>query len=268
MISNLAGMKQIPLHLEILEKTKKGWKILISDTIRKSLVYFDPDKSALQITGRNDLSNLLLRNRFQLKRIFVIKRKETFYPGFQLCFSINDRKDSPSFHDRTKILVVDKRYAKEQKYAVEIGKCGIYEAFTDGCFLHKKKQGAFAVLIKCHDGSFDIYTEKSDAESSSLLELQAAIKAVELVPADELRIISDSFYIRKGLAEWVDNWKINDWYTANGEKVKNVDYWIRLDNITVGKYIEFKWVKAHSGYIENAIADYFAKKRASDQILP
>jgi len=79
---------------------------------------------------------------------------------------------------------------------------------------------------------------------------------------ENLRIISDSRYVIKGLTEWVFNWKLNDWHTAQGEKVKNIEYWQEFDKLTENKYIEFEWVKGHSSQYENSICDFYAKMLA------
>jgi ribonuclease HI len=74
--------------------------------------------------------------------------------------------------------------------------------------------------------------------------------------------VTDSQYVRKGLTEWIINWKLNNWTTANGEKVKNIEYWKRFDRLTDDRYIEFKYVKSHSGHFENTMADLYARDMA------
>ncbi|WBW99763.1 RNase H family protein [Oceanirhabdus sp. W0125-5] len=52
---------------------------------------------------------------------------------------------------------------------------------------------------------------------------------------------------------------MNGWLTANGEKVKDIDNWVKFDKLTEGKYIEFQWVKGHSDHFENTLCDLYAK---------
>ena len=54
------------------------------------------------------------------------------------------------------------------------------------------------------------------------------------------------------------NWKLNNWYTAQGETVKNKDYWLEYSELTRGKYIDFEWIKGHSAHLENTICDSYA----------
>jgi ribonuclease HI len=80
----------------------------------------------------------------------------------------------------------------------------------------------------------------------------------------EIRLITDSQYVRKGLTEWIINWKLNNWKTANGESVKNIKHWKKFDNLSNNKYIEFQYVKAHSQQFENTMADLYARDAAGN----
>ena len=52
---------------------------------------------------------------------------------------------------------------------------------------------------------------------------------------------------------------LNNWFTANGLKAKNVEYWKELDLLLNNRYIEFQWVKGHRDHIENKLCDYYAR---------
>ena len=103
----------------------------------------------------------------------------------------------------------------------------------------------------------------SSASSSTLAELHAAIRGLEILSiSKKIRIVTDSQYVRKGLSEWIWNWKLNDWHTANGTKVKNIDDWKRFEKLTDGKYIEIEWVKSHRNHLQNILCDSLAKSAA------
>jgi len=75
-----------------------------------------------------------------------------------------------------------------------------------------------------------------------IIELEAAIKGLEILKdVVQIRIISDSQYVRKGLTEWGPIWELNDWHTVNGDKAKNIGYWKYFNILSIGKYIEFEW---------------------------
>jgi len=158
---------------------------------------------------------------------------------------------------------LDRTGRKYDVKSIEKDEYPILKVFTDGCYLEKFGQGAFAVIIKKLNGKLDLVAKKTEADSSSLIELIAVIEGLKSLPsADYLRIISDSRYVIKGLTEWIFNWKLNDWHTAQGEKVKNIAYWQEFDLLTEGKYVEFEWVKGHSSHFENTLCDFYAKQTA------
>ena len=62
----------------------------------------------------------------------------------------------------------------------------------------------------------------------------------------------------EGITNWITNWKQNNWKSSNKKDVKNKDLWIELDTLVNKFKIEWKWVKGHSGNVENDIADLLA----------
>lgn len=249
--------------MKIIDCKTNICKIEISNDKQKTLISFSPETKELKFNDDNELSNFLIANEYQIRKILHNKRPKTFYKGFQVKFALRDKKEVEAFNDRSKIIVLDKRKGNYKNYVKDKGLKKIYELYTDGCFLEKDKSGGYAALIKSPEGNYNIYSYKTEIKSSCLIELLAAIEGLQILKNQEkIRIITDSQYVRKGLTEWIINWELNDWHTANGEKVKNIKYWKLFDSLTNGKYIEFCWVKAHSNHFENTICDFFAKKMA------
>lgn len=252
------------LNLVIEEKSNDFYKIKIigNDTI--AYCYYNPYEKALEITTRNKVGALLEKNFQQFKKMLVNKRMDTFYPGFELPFVIMDNKPVTTYQDRGKIIIYD-RSGEEYFFDIqENSNRRLTEAYTDGSYSHQKKKGGYAVLIKDTEDNYNSYTYNSNLHKSSLIELQAAIKAMELLEhKNEYRIITDSVYVVKGITEWLPMWKLNDWLTCNGEKVKNIAFWKQVDQLTKKKYIELKWVKGHSDHFENSICDLLAKEMAN-----
>jgi ribonuclease HI len=80
--------------------------------------------------------------------------------------------------------------------------------------------------------------------TNNRMELTAVIRALEaLKRPSEARIYTDSEYVRRGITEWVKNWKARGWKTADRKPVKNQDLWERLDALAAGHKIEWRWVK-------------------------
>jgi ribonuclease HI len=95
--------------------------------------------------------------------------------------------------------------------------------------------------------------------TNNRMELLAAIEALAaLTRPSEVKLTTDSEYLRKGITQWLAKWKLNGWKTSNKQAVKNQDLWGRLDELALVHSIEWHWVKGHSGHRENEIADQLA----------
>lgn len=241
------------LFMNIVDEEKGCYTLLIKNEIESVTAKFHPELKELQILGDSELSNFLLSNEYQFRKLLHNKRPNTYFVGFKLKFSIIDGKDIESFNDRNNIIALD-GYNQELIVKDKLNKRNLVEIFTDGSYNEDKRLGAFAVLFKDLKGHYSSRSFFSKSQSSSLIELEAVIKALEIIETD-VRIITDSQYVRKGITEWIVHWKLNDWTTANGTKAKNVDAWQYLDQLCKGRYIEFEWVKAHSHHFENDYCD-------------
>ena len=97
--------------------------------------------------------------------------------------------------------------------------------------------------------------------TNNRMELTAVIRALEaLKRPSEALIYTDSEYVRKGITEWVKNWKARGWKTADRKPVKNQDLWEQLDSLAAGHKIEWRWVKGHSGVPGNERVDQLANE--------
>lgn len=250
-------------HMEIIDVNADTYTIRISTNKFSTLIKYHPGTKKLELENKNALDVKLTENIYQLKKILNNKRPDTFYPGFKLKFILRDNLKTIEFNDLTKIIVLDRRNGIYNTFAETKTEKNIVKIYTDGCYLQKLKKGAYVAIIKSLTNKLSIHYAKTNETSSSLIELLAVIKGVEVSQQfDKLRVISDSRYVIKGLTEWIFHWKLNDWHTAQGEKVKNINYWKRFDELSKGKYIEFEWVKGHSQHPENTLCDYYAKQVA------
>jgi len=104
-------------------------------------------------------------------------------------------------------------------------------------------------------------------------ELYAIYKALKISTKkkfDKIHIYSDSEYSIKSLTVWIDNWKKNDWRTANKKPVMNQDIIKEID-VYLQKYkkkIVFTHVYSHTGNTDihslgNAEADRLATSGAT-----
>ncbi len=259
-------MEMLIFYMEIIAKEGDDYRIRIRRDEEFSLVEFNPYKKELKFCNNNEISKILQKNEYQFRKILHTKRLQSYYVGFKLKFSLRSKKDVAAFNDMEKLVVLDKRDDELRSYAMDNYHSNkMPKIYTDGSFLEEINNGAYALIIKYEEGNYDYYTKEVEVKNSNLIELMAAIRGVELLKnREKIRIVTDSQYVRKGLTEWVINWKLNDWHTVNGKKVKHINYWKKFDRLTEGKYIEFEWVKAHSDHFENELCDIFARERARD----
>ena len=256
-------MKMSLLHMEVIKEEADCFHIRIFNKQETTRILFAPETKFLCFPRNDALSELLQENEYQLRKILHNKRPDTFYKGFKLNFAFRDQIAVAAFNDLTRLVVLDKRGEFPESYTIEEGREPICKLYTDGCFLGKEEKGAYVALVKNLNGKHNLFTGQTNVCSSSLIELMAAIKGMEMLRnIYELRIITDSRYVIKGLTEWTLNWKLNNWHTAQGNKVKNIEYWKQFDRLTENKYVEFQWVKGHSGHFENTICDFYAKQAA------
>ena len=135
-----------------------------------------------------------------------------------------------------------------------------YEIFTDGACSGNPGPGGWGVLINGPDGARDL-CGGAPSTTNNQMELMAAIEALGAVPAGaEIRLVTDSVYVKDGITSWINNWKRRGWKTAAKKPVKNVDLWQQLDQLVEMHSIDWQWVKGHSGHMENEIADQLANR--------
>jgi ribonuclease HI len=251
------------LNMEITDKEGNFFLISISGENQSTHIAFDPILKKLDFPDTNGLTEFLKQNEYQLRKILHMKRPKTYVIGFSLPFVITDKKDVAAYNDLNNLVILDRL---DGKYEITVSKTGLQdltEIYTDGSFSEKKGKGGFAVILKSSDGKYILKTFETKEKSSSLIELLAAIKGLEMTQNEKkVRIVTDSQYVRKGLTEWIVNWKRNNWLTASGTRVKNIGYWKKYEKLSRDRYIEFKYVKAHSQHFENTMADLYAKDMA------
>ncbi|MCX8650849.1 ribonuclease HI [Gilliamella sp. B2776] len=136
------------------------------------------------------------------------------------------------------------------------------EIYTDGSCLGNPGPGGYAAILKYKQNE-KILSQGFFKTTNNRMELLATIVALEqLKQTCQVKLYSDSQYVRNGITNWIHGWKKNGWKTSNNKPVKNVDLWIRLDELVQTQKIEWIWVKGHAGHIENERCDIIAKSMA------
>jgi ribonuclease HI len=138
--------------------------------------------------------------------------------------------------------------------------------YTDGACRGNPGPGGWgAVLIA---GSHEKELKGGElTTTNNRMELTAAIRALAALnrPCDVV-LYTDSEYVRKGITEWLSQWKRRDWLTAEKKPVKNVDLWQALEREIERHTIEWHWVKGHAGVPGNERADRLANEAIDEMI--
>ncbi|MFW2374439.1 MAG: ribonuclease HI [Gammaproteobacteria bacterium] len=139
-------------------------------------------------------------------------------------------------------------------------KNSVVEMFTDGACRGNPGPGGWGVLMRFKGNEKELYGGEQDT-TNNRMELMAAIMGLESLSRDcQVQLYTDSKYVMQGITEWIHNWKIKGWKTANKKPVKNADLWQRLDRAREQHQVQWHWVKGHSGHAENERADELANK--------
>ncbi len=134
------------------------------------------------------------------------------------------------------------------------------EIYTDGACRGNPGPGGWGALLRYRGREKTLSGAEADT-TNNRMELMAAIRALETLKRPcKVALFTDSEYVKKGITEWLKNWKRRDWKTAEKKPVKNADLWRRLDAATATHDIQWRWVRGHSGHPENERVDALARK--------
>lgn len=140
------------------------------------------------------------------------------------------------------------------------------EIHTDGACRGNPGPGGWGAVLRAAGTEKEIWGGEF-ATTNNRMELTAAIMALEsLRQPCRVQAFTDSEYLRKGITEWLKNWKLRGWKTADRKPVKNEDLWRRLDDIAARHDVRWHWVKGHAGHAGNERADQLAN-RGLDEVL-
>ena len=139
--------------------------------------------------------------------------------------------------------------------------------YTDGACIGNPGPGGWAAIIIVENKSKELFGGEK-LTTNNRMELTAAIKALEYCMNQEkaqlslkqIKIYTDSNYVKDGITLWINNWEKNNWKTSDKKNVKNVDLWKKLKELNKSNRVEWHWVKGHSEDPMNELADNLAKK--------
>lgn len=181
---------------------------------------------------------------------FIIKKEE------KLSNSDPFKNLYPSPKKRVNSMI-DRKFYKKMRYERIV-------IYTDGAC---KKNGS---QFEC--GGIGIYFDDLDPRNVSekitgnnitnqRMEMTAAIRALQICFINKyfyIEIRTDSMYLINGIKYWITNWKQNNWTSAKGKSIKNIDLWKQLDELNNKLDVQWTYVQGHNGTHGNEMADYYA----------
>tara|TARA_B100001250_G_scaffold171099_1_gene147362 strand:- start:1782 stop:2225 length:444 start_codon:yes stop_codon:yes gene_type:complete len=140
------------------------------------------------------------------------------------------------------------------------------QIFTDGACKGNPGPGGWGAILRFQDNEKEINGYKP-LTTNNIMELMAVIESLKAISKPfEIVITTDSQYVKNGITSWIHNWKKNGWKTAAKKPVKNKELWVELDHLIQKHTVSWKWVKGHSGHIENERADELANEAITNKI--
>lgn len=130
--------------------------------------------------------------------------------------------------------------------------------YTDGSCDVNPGPGGWAALLRWGDRE-EILSGHAAETTNNRMELSAALNALEaLNVASRVSLYTDSEYLKRGINEWLPNWRARGWKRKKG-KLANVDLWKALDRAIQRHEIDWNWVKGHAGHRDNQRVDRLAR---------
>lgn len=140
------------------------------------------------------------------------------------------------------------------------------EIYTDGACRGNPGPGGWGVLLLANGREKEICGGELQT-TNNRMELTAAIRGLQTLKRNcRVTVYTDSEYVRRGIVEWMENWKRRGWKTASRKPVKNQDLWQLLDTAVTDHEVTWRWVKGHAGVPGNERADELAN-RGLDELL-
>jgi len=133
--------------------------------------------------------------------------------------------------------------------------------YTDGACSGNPGPGGWGALLQF--GKHEKEVSGSEEETTNnRMEITAAVMALRALKEPcQIDLYTDSEYLKKGITEWIANWKRLGWRRGSPGKTRplaNADLWKALDSAISTHEIEWHWVKGHAGRTGNERADRLA----------
>lgn len=140
------------------------------------------------------------------------------------------------------------------------------EIYVDGACRGNPGPGGWGILLR-YKGTEKELSGGELVSTNNRMELMAAIQALNaLTRPCHVVLYTDSQYVKNGITKWIQDWRKNNWQSANKKPVKNQELWQQLEIAASRHQIDWRWVRGHSDHPENDRVDELARN-AIDKLL-
>lgn len=188
----------------------------------------------------------------------------------------NFGKQEKSLEEISSELYFEDEKTKELDFSSYKEEC--YVIYTDGACSGNPGKGGYGGIFLPKLGEDLEVEEFSGGEENTTnnrMEIMAVIEGMkllnekencgEIAKGEKVKIYSDSAYVVNAFnLNWLKNWQKNDWYSAGGSEVANIDLWKELLSLIGDREVEFLKVKGHSDNVLNNRCDKLATSYYKD----
>ena len=136
------------------------------------------------------------------------------------------------------------------------------DIFTDGACKGNPGIGGWGALLRYDGYEKEIYGGEIFT-TNNRMELLAAVRALETLKRScRVNLHTDSQYLKKGISEWISDWKIRNWQTSAKKPVKNDDLWKMLDRLV--QLHEIEWI---AGMLLRFVSSHVNGRSGSKEML-
>jgi ribonuclease HI len=133
--------------------------------------------------------------------------------------------------------------------------------YTDGACSGNPGPGGWGALLLFGNHKKEL-SGSAQETTNNRMEITAAVMALRALKEPcQVDLYTDSEYLKKGITDWIHNWKKLGWRRGSPGKTKplaNADLWQELDQAITNHQVGWHWVRGHAGHPENERVDQLA----------
>ncbi len=132
--------------------------------------------------------------------------------------------------------------------------------YTDGSCIGNPGPGGYAYILIYGDLKKE-FSGFEDNTTNNRMELTAVIKGLNQIKEPcEVTVYTDSAYVLNAFEQdWITNWQLKGWRTANKKDVLNKDLWLQLLDAMSRHKVSWVKVKGHADNELNNRCDILAR---------